>query len=235
MEDLYTGDDYLHATGGTWHAEDAPWKAGQVLAMLDRHELFPRRVIEVGCGSGVVLDRIAGHPRFADSEMQGFDVSARAIEIAGDLEPRSNLSFAHGDPLDGSANSYDLLLALDVFEHVPDYLGFLERCARLSTYKLYHVPLDLYVSSVMRNAFIANRSAVGHLHYFTAETALATLADTGHEVIDVAYTDPLISLKREGRSWKRRLGNVPRRVFSRIDQPLTARIFGGYSLLVLTR
>jgi hypothetical protein len=76
-----------------------------------------------------------------------------------------------------------------VFEHVPDYIGFLEKCKPLAKYKIYHIPLDIHVSSVLRGSFVNARYSVGHLHYFSEESALATLKDTGHEIVDCFYTN----------------------------------------------
>src|SRR5262245_22986552 len=52
--DLYTSDEYARRHPD-WHRSDSPWKAAQVLAMLQRHGLVPRTVVEVGCGAGGIL------------------------------------------------------------------------------------------------------------------------------------------------------------------------------------
>jgi hypothetical protein len=126
-------------------------------------------------------------------------------------------------------------LVIDVFEHVPDYMGFVEKCRKKAAYKIYHVPLDIHVSSVLRNAFVRSRYTIGHIHYFTADSALGCLRDTGHEIIDCVYTNIAFGLFREHPSLKKAIANVPRWLLSRFSVPLAARILGGYSLLVLTR
>jgi hypothetical protein len=128
-----------------------------------------------------------------------------------------------------------MLLAMDVFEHVPDYMGFIKGCKRKATYKLYHIPLEIHVSSVLRNSFIQSRYTIGHIHYFSADSALATLRDTGHEVVDFAYTNGALDLFRQQPSVKRAIANGPRWLLSKLSTPLAARLLGGYSLLVLTK
>jgi hypothetical protein len=52
-----------------WHDEDAAWKAREIAALLRRNDVTPRRVVEVGSGSGGVL---AGLQRAASSAAMRF-------------------------------------------------------------------------------------------------------------------------------------------------------------------
>ena len=39
-----------------WHAEDSPWKADQIIKILDRNQLPKlKTVVEIGCGVGEIL------------------------------------------------------------------------------------------------------------------------------------------------------------------------------------
>jgi len=169
------------------------------------------------------------------TEFRGYDISPQAIGLAKQAEGE-NIQFYCEDLLsESNAEQFDVLIAIDVYEHVPDYMGFLEKCKQKAAYKVYHVPLDLHVSSVLRNTFMRSRYAVGHLHYFTADSAMATLKDTGHELVDWFYTNPAIELFKEHPSVKKAVANVPRYICSKLSVSLTARVFGGYSLLILAR
>jgi len=114
-------------------------------------------------------------------------------------------------------------------------MGFVSVCKAQATFKLYHVPLDVHVSSVLRGTVTRDRYVIGHLHYFTAESALATLKDTGHEIIDSFYTASALALFRYHPSVKRAVANVPRWLVGLVSRAIAARLFGGYSLLVLCR
>jgi hypothetical protein len=133
-----------------------------------------------------------------------------------------------------NTDRFDILLAIDVFEHVPDYMGFLSKCRTKAEYKIYHVPLDLHVSSVFKNTFMNSRQTVGHLHYFTADSALATLRDTDHEIVDYFYSNWSAGVYGQP-SLKRSISNMPRWVTSKFSIPVATRLLGGYSLLVLTK
>jgi len=45
---------------------------------------------------------------------------------------------------------FDSLLCIDVFEHVEDYIGFVKTLKSKATYKIFHIPLDISVLSVIR-------------------------------------------------------------------------------------
>jgi 2-polyprenyl-3-methyl-5-hydroxy-6-metoxy-1,4-benzoquinol methylase len=234
MECIYKSGEYLQTTK-SWHAEDSRWKAQQIKAIIDRNALRPESIAEIGCGSGSILDALSELPELSGTRIEGYDISPQAIQIAGRLG-NDRIRFFERDLLsEPDENHFDLLLIIDVFEHVPDYLGFVEKCKKRAKYKIFHIPLDIHVSSVLRKAFIANRYTIGHIHYFTAESALSTLKDTGHEILDCIYTNVAFGLFREHATFKRALANVPRWLLSKFSVPFTARVFGGYSLLVLTR
>lgn len=236
MSNIYETEDYLRATGQTWHSEDSPWKAAQILRIIRNNALQPKSIAEVGCGSGKILVELSKQEYLKDCRFDGYDISPHAIALC-ETNTR-NCNFFCRDLFAGGKDKiqkYDILLVIDVFEHVPDYMGFVEQCRHKARYKIFHIPLDIHVSSVLRNAFIDNRYSLGHLHYFTADSALATVKDSGHEIVDYFYTSGAFGLFQQHPSIKKAIANGPRWLFSKFSLPFTARVFGGYSLLVLTK
>ncbi len=232
MSNLYTDGKYLENTS-SWHTEDSLWKAEQVIKMIERNNLKFNNVSEVGCGAGEILSQLSNGINDSAIKYTGYDISPQAIELAKRNE-NEQVKYIGQDILNDQNNEiYDLLLMLDVFEHVPDYMGFLNSCRHKAKYKIFHIPLDLHVSSVLRNVFIKGRYTIGHLHYFTAESALATLEDTGYEIKDYFYTNAAIDLFATHPSFKKAVANLPRWLISKFSIAISARIMGGYSLMVL--
>lgn len=229
MNNIYLNKDYL-AKNPSWHEEDSSWKAEQIAKILARNHINVSSVAEIGCGAGGILASLAS--RLPEGTVfTGFDISPDAIEIAKRHE-REDLSFFCEDAL-STPRTFDLLLVVDVIEHVRDYLGFMETCRSKARFKIYHIPLDIHLSSVLRARFVVGRRTVGHLHYFSAESALDTVRDTGHKIIDYAYTDGGVALAVHHPSIRRSIANIPRRLIGMFSKKLSARWFGGYSLLVL--
>jgi SAM-dependent methyltransferase len=230
MDSIYTDGTYLR-NNPQWHADDSAWKAGHVAAILERNRIAPATVCEVGCGAGEILVELSR--RLAPgTRLTGYDISTNAFAICS-RKRAANLDFRLGNVLDEGV-TFDLAMAIDVFEHVEDYFSFLRRMRAKATYKIFHIPLELSALWVARRApLIRQRRAVGHIHHFCKETALATLEDTGYRVIDHAYTAGATDL--DGYGWKSRLLKWPRKALYRMDPDAAARLLGGYSLLVLAR
>ena len=230
MESIYKNQTYLALNPG-WHEEDSHWKAAQLFQMLGKHHLSVNSVAEIGCGAGGVIAQL--HKMLpVGIDFHGFDIAPDAVAMAKEKECE-RLHFHQEDLLENK-DVFDLLLVIDVIEHVPDYLGFLEGCRDKARFKLYHIPLDIHVSSVTRGSIMEARTGAGHLHYFSAESAVASLIDTGHKILDSAYTAGALDLPPMHRSLKRTLANIPRSALSPFSRRWAARLFGGFSLLVLT-
>lgn len=230
----YTAENsnYLQ-TNPTWHVEDSPWKATQILKMLERNRLQPKSVVEVGCGAGEILNQL--QQRMADKTIQfsGYEIAPDAFRLA-QTRQKENLQFYCEDLLQ-TDNRYELLLMIDVFEHVDDYLGFIKKCAAKADYKIFHIPLDISLWSVLTNYPIGARKQVGHLHYFMKDTALATLQDAGEEVLDWFYTPGVMELYKKDMNFTGRIINGFRRFLYWLKPDLGVKTFGGFSILALTK
>lgn len=228
QETIYSQGQYFE-NNPTWHEEDGAWKADKILDIVKGNKLTPTSICEIGCGSGEILYCL--YNDFNLSELVGYEISPQAFKICKPKE-KERLKFHLGNLLKLETPLFDLLLCIDVFEHVDDYMGFLRNLKNRSRYFIFHIPLDMFVLSVLRSEPILQaRSKVGHLHYFSKETALCTLADCGYRVIDHFYTAGALELK--SKSLKTSLANLPRVVLYKINPDFSVRLLGGYSLMVL--
>jgi SAM-dependent methyltransferase len=227
--DRYTGGDYLKQHPG-WHREHSEWKAAQIRALLARNAVAPRTVVEVGCGAGGIL---AALQRDLDPqvELTGYEIAPEALKLAEALA-NERLRFVLGDFATSAAPVTDVALAIDVVEHVGDYLGFLAALRPRAKAHVFHLPLDLSVmSSAQPQRLDWNYESVGHLHYFTAETALRALRNAGYTVAD--WTLTCVELDLPPPAGQRQRLRMLRRLGRRIAPTWTARLLGGFSLLVL--
>jgi SAM-dependent methyltransferase len=228
LTSIYRDERYLERNP-TWHAEHSPWKADQIVRMLERNDLTPETVAEVGCGAGVVLTEL--ERRLPDAKFAGYDISPQAITLAGSGTERVTFHLADMREEDVRV---DLLLLIDVIEHVDDYRGFLRDLRAKAEHKILHIPLDLSVLSVARMwPILQTRANLGHVHYFSKELALAALAEAGYDVIDHFYTHYAVELPTT--SWRAHVGRPLRRVMYMASEDLAVRLLGGSSLLVLAR
>jgi 2-polyprenyl-3-methyl-5-hydroxy-6-metoxy-1,4-benzoquinol methylase len=198
---------------------------------MQKNSLQPRTICEIGCGAGEILKQLQSWLP-ADTALCGYDISPQALEF---WRQRANerLQFHCEDLIAAETASFDLLLCIDVFEHVQDYIGFLRELRIKARHKIFHIPLDMSAQWVLRGEpILRERELAGHLHYFMKDTAMAALRDTGYEVLDWTYTPGAID---NPRSIKARLASWPRRLLMNVNQDFTVRVLGGYSLLVLAK
>ncbi|MFZ5472156.1 MAG: class I SAM-dependent methyltransferase [Myxococcota bacterium] len=229
----YEEGEYLRKVPD-WHAADAPWKAGKVFQLLEKHQLAPQTVCDVGCGAGEILAQL--QPRLRrGARLTGYDISSQAIALCKAKE-NAHLTFHQRDFAREGREVFDLLLALDVFEHVADYLGFLAAVRERARWFIFHIPLDVSSQAVARGSrhLLHMRRQYGHLHYFTAETAQATLIDTGYLVEDACYTWDGELDHWPLHPWRCLTYGLERLAF-RLAPGLTARLRPAYNLLVLAK
>lgn len=228
--ELYTAGGYFD-DNPTWHVEDSPWKAEHIRRMIEQNRIAHHQIAEIGCGAGEILVQL--QKTLAEStEFFGYDISPQAISMA-ESKANSNLKFFCEDLLMLDKH-FDLLLVIDVIEHVEDYLGFMRSLKSKASQVILHIPLDISSQAVVRkNSFLNTRAEVGHLHYFTEETALASIRDSGFEVVDHFLTAGSVELS--GGGFKRKLASLPRSLLSLVSPSFAAKLLGGFSVMALAR
>lgn len=226
--DRYTDGSYL-AINPTWGVEDSLWKASQVDRILRTNNIVPATFCEIGCGAGEILRQMA--IAYPAASLVGYEVSPQAFALCCE-RASERVQYFLKDALNEEIHA-DCLLCLDVLEHVEDYFGFLRRIQQKAIYKIFHIPLDVSVTSILRGGMMKARAELGHLHYFSKETAIATLSDCGYEILDHFYTTAFADLP--AKSFKQRVAKWPRRLAYSVSPDWCTRLLSGSSLMVLAR
>ena len=231
MEDRYKDGTYLEKNPG-WHVEESAWKAKQIDRMLRCHNLAPETICDIGCGVGEVLREL--QMRVNDRcTLWGYDISPQAIAMSAS-RANEQLHFKLADIRQEQEIAFDLLLVMDVIEHIEVYFSFLRALHPKGHYKLLHIPLDLSVQTLLRpRGLLHVHDIYGHIHFFTKEIAIKLLQDAGYEVLDAFYTSRAVEIPTD--LLRRKLLRYPRKLLFYLNQDLAARLIGGFSLLVLAR
>ena len=220
--------DYA-ARNPTWHEEDGPAKAAGLYALLDKHQIRPKTVLEVGCGTGAVLASMMDWWRADDLSptCEGWDLAEPPIARA-QTRSTDRLTFHHGAmPADCRA---DLLLCVDVFEHLDDDVAFLRDLRAHAPWMLFRIPLDDSMVDRATGRTASFRQQYGHLHAYTRRTALERIEQAGIDVVDWDFH----RIEPEVHGLRVVLSAV-RSVAFRAQRRLAVRVLGGWSLLVLGR
>lgn len=227
---LYASGEYGQKNP-SWHVEDSAWKAKHILRALALLPRSPHTISEIGCGAGEILRQLdLQFPSEGPVEFVGYDISPQAIALARTRESQ-RLKFVLGD-----ANSidrdFDVLLGIDVIEHVEDYFGFLRTLRTKASYFVWHIPIELNCESLLRNFLMNNRGLYGHVHQFTRDTALATLKECGYTVMHHFYTPGYECMPDSLHTQVTK--SVRRLIFASLPE-LSRKLINGCSLMVVAR
>ena len=152
----------------------------------------PRRVLEIGCGSGVVLQQLAqslGHA--AD----GCDLNTYALNrIKGVGGHKYVYNIFDLNPT--MVNQYDTVLLLDVVEHIDDHVAFLKAAAQHAKpggHLIVNVP-------ALNTLFSRYDTQAGHQRRYTKYSLSRLCAQAGLEAVDLQYWGasllPLAALRK---------------------------------------
>src|SRR5438874_12309970 len=116
--------------------------------MLLQNKVAPKSVCDVGCGVGEVLRQLQEN---LDRECicWGYDISPQAIALAK-TRASDRIHFELADVGQETDKFFDLILVLDVIEHLPDYFSFLQKIKERAAIKIFPIPLDLPVQPLFR-------------------------------------------------------------------------------------
>jgi SAM-dependent methyltransferase len=221
----YTTHDYLRHNP-TWDIEDSTWKSDKVTAMLAAVSCKPSSICEVGCGAGGVLAKL--RRAYPETELFGYDIASDAARFWSE-HVSANIHFEIGDFFELSERTYDVLLLLDVIEHLQDPFDFVTRLRNYASLFVFHFPIDLSAVTVLREQpLLSSRLKVGHIHYFTKGLALALLEECDYHILDWHYTGAAFTSPK--RTWKTRLASLPRRMAYAVNKDWGVRLLGGEHL-----
>ena len=178
---LYEGD--LSLEDMRWLSLCAIDKLRNIETLLGARR--PDSVLEVGCGTGAVLAAVAAAgigTRHAGVDMAY--IEQHRDPVAAELE----LSSYDGTTLPFADDSFDLVYASHVLEHVPDERGFLAELKRVARDLIYvEVPCELVLRTDA--AALQRTLDIGHINAYTPDSFVLTLATAGLAVDEVELFD----------------------------------------------
>lgn len=229
--DFYLKGQYFK-NNPTWDASDTNWKFNKLADIIKSN--LPSKggeVFEVGCGSGALLKKLASE--MPQHFFHGWDIAPDAKRFWD--HKHSNLDFQVGDFLDSNVGKKaDLVLLIDVLEHLADPGTFLESLSGRTGLIAIHLPLDMtLVNLIFDKRLIRLRDSIGHIHYYTKAIAEKLLHESGYEVVLSEYSN----------AWKDsphlttagRVMRIFRWTLNLMSPTLNAKLLGGETLILMAR
>lgn len=177
-----------------WLARNAKQKADSVELLLGRNGIRPARLLELGCGTGAILQEL--QRRNVAGRYYGVDYSAGAIGYLKSTQPDVECAVADitaGVQLFGGKN-FDVILCSHVLEHLEDPLAFLRliRGFRFN-YLLVEVPLENLAFGKLKVRFVdRGEHPAGHVQFFSRCSLLELMDAAGFAVRDARLYAPVL-------------------------------------------
>lgn len=152
--------------------------------------LAPRSVLDAGCGEGEALARLAD---LLPDRVSAIDLDPRAAERARDRLPQVDVGTGSVLELGFEDSSFDLVLCLEVLEHVPGPEAGVAELARVAASDVVvSVPYEPWfrLGSLLRGKHVrALGNHPEHINHFNRRS-LAALVDPYLEVVQLRVAFP---------------------------------------------
>lgn len=172
------------------------------LSTLDRMVggLQPAKVLEVGCGEGEILQRLAS--RFPEASVQGIDLPDD--ELVGEWASRQvTAEFGDATAMRFADGEFDLVLAIEVLEHIPQPERALREMARVCNGTVvFSVPFEPIwrAGNMARGRYLKQwGNTPGHLNHWH-RWSFAKLVGQFFDVQEVASPMPWTMLRATSRA-----------------------------------
>lgn len=142
------------------------------------------RILDVGCGSGATLKALAG-----EGVVFGTDISPEALRYCQSRGIR-NLLLADGASLPFLAHAFDLVLGIDVMEHVEDDVGVLQQIH----YVLRSGGLFIGIVPAAPSLWSSRDARLKHRRRYTRPELSQKIQQGGFATMKLAYLDALAFL-----------------------------------------
>ena len=240
QENMYSSGTYIR-NNPTLDAEDMPWKISKILPIVD---IFLRqtsatkvKILDVGGGAGLYLKEISDHLRAKKiaADKYALDLSGEMLRIQRENNPdMKGIVECSIEQTPFKDKEFDLVLVIDVLEHIPNVAAALKEIRRISGHVIYKVPLEnnLYynILNIMKRGGLRRDifQKVGHVHFFSPGKLKKQLSCTG-EMVCCNYTNVfewcLSEDYHRGTNWKEKMVFTLANYVFKISPGLCSRLF----------
>jgi 2-polyprenyl-3-methyl-5-hydroxy-6-metoxy-1,4-benzoquinol methylase len=178
----------------------------------NRHDL---QILDLGCGTGALLQELSKY-----GHVSGKDISEQAISFCRS-RGLQNVSVGSAMELNASDNTYDLVLALDVLEHIENdkkVLNEIYRVIKPGGYAIVFVPAFMFlwgITDVLSE----------HYRRYTRSELVKKAKEAGFNISRSTYFNFFLFIPISGLRLFMRAFSIPIESENKLGTPLTNKLF----------
>lgn len=181
IEDNFNEETYIEHNP-TLAYEDVAYKFSYIKPLLDEMEVKNNEIsiLDVGGGGGFLGKEIAEYflNKRYNVKFYALDVSSKMLKIQQRNNPYiTDVYNCYLEELDDN-KKFDLVLMIDVVEHIPDKESASKKVSLISDYSIYNIPTEVNIFDILKNIYMKNNyykmqeKTLGHVHFFSYFSAL---------------------------------------------------------------
>jgi SAM-dependent methyltransferase len=238
--DFYDADYLAYSSGRT----NISGKVATFNGYLDRVEKYAegdgRRLLDVGCGVGLMLDVASAR----GWDVVGVEISDHARSVARSKGHRVMEALEYVQHLTTHEQQFDLISLLDVIEHVTDPVNFIKKVSQLlrpGGIIIIAAPFANSISRVLMGRLWPHYKRE-HVVFMDVRVIIGSLLASGFSVIECGRNWKVVTLSYLGRhleifggKWVRGLGAVLRFFAITLSCDASLHLPSGERLLIVAK
>ena len=156
-------------------------------------------ILDLGCGDGVMLYLLAKRLKDYNIKLFGVDISEEAIEIASKKIEKGNFYFSNICSTKFNKNKFDIIIALDVIEHInnPEAMLFeIKRIAKDKSFVIIGTPIRIRKKPIDK-AHVQEFFPEDLRNIFTKIFKTCRIIETHNLLFLLLYIKRIVFLKKE--------------------------------------
>lgn len=200
---LYQENKYFEKNP-TLHEEDSHWKISKILPLIDK--LFNDKYItkneiillDVGGGAGIILKEVAEYITYIYGVRVNkicLDLSPGMLNVQKKNNPDAKLLNEDICNTTLKNGSIDIILMIDVLEHIPDWKMALEELRRVTNFVIFKVPLERNLVNISLNylkqgdVYKKGVESVGHINWYNLNDLDQGIETHFGHILDFFFTN----------------------------------------------
>ncbi len=201
IEEFYRSDAYI-TKNPTLDIQDSPWKVSKIIPLIDEfiHGFNDKiKILDVGGGAGLILKEAS----IQIESMYGIKVKKYALDLSPGMlkiQKTNNPDLIKSLNEDICSTSLtdkeiDLILMIDVLEHITNPIIVLEEMKRISRFIIFKVPLEDNFCSRLLNFLTRGKhrqrimEKVGHIQLYNLSSLIKQIEKHTGLIINYNYTN----------------------------------------------